>query len=1577
MNNNNKNSGVADVLQASSGQPPILSEGRLTTATIRKFDTACKRFFTHKNIPASEQVSKILNNFDSAEIANWASNNEQSLTAGSFNSFMDQLKKKFLPHNWEDDLVQTQIAFQGQSAFLKWINDVRRANAELGAAKSDYFIADDAFRRHVIPRLSPDLRRCYESHNVRVNNSTSGSLDAISDLEAWLERINILDQDVQARQAELQALQTKAKPRTYNPSSSGSTSNAPSNPQSSSTTLVAAVPKLTADERALLMTHQGCLKCRVFYAGHFADKCSAERPSIEQCKKVTKENAIKAQAAFEKRKGTANVVVAAVFGSDSDTSSDADNGYGANEYVHAYDATAPVLPPSLPSPPDSSLLSPPDSPFPRHLEWSCTLDTPNGLSDSPVDALIDCGSPPVLISSKLVDKLGLKRRRLLHPLNASPAFSSDSSSGTSQFGEYCKIRVQSNDSLWKARTVRAIIVPNLHAPLILGLDFQVRNNLVLDIGARSVYDKVSNYDLIHPPIIPRATPLPYAPPASPKERRRKFKKELMEGQKATRVLRRTVHEELQAIFDENPSRFDFDQHTVGPPPEVNVIGLIKDRICAIAFQERLKKLDEHYKKRFHDCFPSDIPHADLLPTNVYHRIALKPGAVFRPTTRPYSCPRKYRENWKALIRQHEKAGRIRPSSSPYVSPSFIIPKADPTVLPRWVVDFRKLNEITVPDHFPLPRIDDILADCAKGKIWGIIDMTNSFFQTRVHPDEIKYTATLTPFGLWEWPVMPMGMRNSPATHQRRVAHALRDHIGKICHVYLDDIVIWSNSLEEHKRNIQLILSALRKANLYCSLKKSTLFATDIKFLGHRISQRGIEADPAKVDRVLNWPVPKSAKEVRRFLGLTRYISSFLPDLAEHTSVLNALTKKECNIDFPAWNEHHQYAFDSIKRLVLSRDCLTTIDHKEPGDNKIFVTCDASKRRTGAMLSFGPSWETARPVAFESRALKGAELNYPVHEQEMLAIVRALKRWKTDLIGSHIYVYTDHKTLQNFNIQKELSRRQARWMEFLSQFDYSILYINGPDNTVADALSRLPDTVDEPTPSTTPVVVAAVFNVLEDPLVLADIKAGYTSDTWCAGILSDMRKKLVDPKLDFQLRDGLLFIGDRLIVPKHKDLRERLFRLAHDQMGHFGGEKTYENLRRDFYWPNLRKDLLSAYVPSCAECQRNKSRTSKPPGPLHPLPVPDRRFSSVAIDFVGPLPKDGGFDSLVTMTDRLGADIQIAPCTTSMTAQEFANVFFKYWYCENGCPEEIITDRDKIFMSAFWRALMQLTGIKHKASTSFHPETDGSSERTNKTVVQCLRYHVERNQTGWVKSLPKVRFDIMNSVNASTGFSGFELKSGFSPRVLPPLIPRPDSPPDDDTSAAAAIISSIQDCVLAAQDALLGAKVSQAHQANRHRSPDQEYQVGDKVLLSTAKRRRDYMQKRDGRVAKFMPRWDGPYEIIEAFPEASDYKLRMPNSSRLCTRFHSSQLRPNVENDESLFPGRVRRPPQPVVTEEGQVEWYIDKILDERPRGRGRQYLVRWEGYGPEEDLWLPRSELLATEALAKWEKKVVGDDVIS
>ena len=222
-----------------------------------------------------------------------------------------------------------------------------------------------------------------------------------------------------------------------------------------------------------------------------------------------------------------------------------------------------------------------------------------------------------------------------------------------------------------------------------------------------------------------------------------------------------------------------------------------------------------------------------------------------------------------------------------------------------------------------------------------------------------------------------------------------------------------------------------------------------------------------------------------------------------------------------------------------------------------------------------------------------------------------------------------------------------------------------------------------------------------------------------------------------LHDGLWYIGDRVIIPWTGNIREMLFSLAHDVLGHFGFHKTYGSLRNSYYWPNMHQDLEQGYVASCPECQHNKSSTTKPYGPLHPLPIPDQCGDSVVINFIGPLPEDDSKNCILTFTDRLGSDIQLIPMRTDITAEQLAGIFFDKWYCENGLPTDIVSNRDKLFVSRFWKALHKLTGVKLKLSTAYHPEMDGASERTNKTVNQALRYHVERNQLGWACTLPCV------------------------------------------------------------------------------------------------------------------------------------------------------------------------------------------------------------------------------------------------
>lgn len=495
-----------------------------------------------------------------------------------------------------------------------------------------------------------------------------------------------------------------------------------------------------------------------------------------------------------------------------------------------------------------------------------------------------------------------------------------------------------------------------------------------------------------------------------------------------------------------------------------------------------------------------------------------------------------------------------------------------------------------------------------------------------------------------------------------------------------------------------------------------------------------------------------------------------------------------------------------------------------------------------------------------------------------------------------------------------------------------------------ALSEWPDSERTPSP--------LVFNAA----MLKQLRDVYDSDPWCAKLASAARGME-----NLQIHNGLWFLGERLIVPGGCNMHELIFRAAHDCLGHFGFPKMYGSICGSYFWPNMCTNLKNTYVPGCADCQRNKNGTKKPAGPLHPLPVPDNCFDSIALDFIGPLPEENGLDCILTMTNRLGADVHIVPTRMDLTAKQLAVVFFDHWYCENGLPLEVVSDRDKLFVSRFWQALAKLTGISLKMSSAFHPQSDGASKHSNKTVNQSICFHVERNQSGWKRALLRVRFNMMNTVNASTGFSPFQLRLGRSARMLPPLVaPNPLKTSRESTSAAE-IISRLQIDVADARDNLVLLKISQSYHTNKSRADDPPYKIIDLVLLSTLNRRREYKRAGSLRVAKFMPQYDGPFEIIDTFPHASMVTLNIPHSNVFPT-FHTSLLKPFVRNDVAKFPLGTLESPRAVIVD-GEEEYFVDKIVDDRMVGKRKQYLVKWVNEGPQNNRWIAAEDLEENEAL--------------
>ena len=823
----------------------------------------------------------------------------------------------------------------------------------------------------------------------------------------------------------------------------------------------------------------------------------------------------------------------------------------------------------------------------------------------------------------------------------------------------------------------------------------------------------------------------------------------------------------------------------------------------------------------------------------------------------------------------------------------------------------------------------ILERAANARIRGKVDMVSAYYQHLMFKKDRYKTAILTPWSLYEWTVMLQGLCNAVASWQRYMNWVLREFIGKFCEVYLDDILIYSDSVEEHTENVKLVLGTLRKHGLIASKSKSQLFADRIEFLGHYVSSNGIEPDSGKLDKITNFLTPRSVGDIKSFLGLVNYLAmfDFIPGLADHSSVLTALTRK--GVIF-TWQQEHQRSFETIKKLSRTVRFLQRLNY-ESGE-PIWLVADASNKRVGGYVAQGKDWKTARPIGFYSRQYRTAEANYPTHDQEMLAVVECMKHWYPQLMGIRFEVLTDHAPLQHWKTQRQLSKRQLRWLEFLSEFDFDIKHIPGISNTAADALSRYPFAQ-----------VNEVLTVEISPQVIQRIKEAYKNDSFFSPIFQNLShySKFYDVT-----SGGLLYTKTgRLCVPSCKTTRETLLQEHHDRENHFGMSKTRTKLARSYFWPTMATDV-NKYVRSCSQCLRNKSSTQLSSGLLHPLPILLDRFDDISMDFIGPLPKSHGFDMLFVITDRLTGYMKAEPTVQTVTAKRIAELFHRTWYRQFGLPKTIVSDRDKLFLSHFWKELHRMLGVKIQLSTSYHPQTDGATERANKTVIESIRQYVNRRQTDWASHLTHVESVFNNSINASTNLAPNELIYGTTVQLFPTLKTPVDSPMPSVNEYLEQILERIKDAVAIAKDNRLTAKTSQIKYANRNRREEPVYKVGDRVMLESKNIRKRL--KKDGKSAKFYPRYLGPFTIINSHPKTSNYKLELPPEyGTTHCNFHTSLLKPFVENDVEQFP--LREPPKPLPLIPEDKQYSVERLLDHKDVGLGRRktrkYLVRWKGYG--------------------------------
>lgn len=994
--------------------------------------------------------------------------------------------------------------------------------------------------------------------------------------------------------------------------------------------------------------------------------------------------------------------------------------------------------------------------------------------------------------------------------------------------------------------------------------------------------------------------------------------------------------------------------------------------------QKVLTLDDIRKGPFKDYVDvfEEEGYQDLPPHRQWdHKIELVPDweyRVWKPTVYPLTYDEQ--KELDAFLDENLKNGRIRPSESPLASPVFFINKKDGKK--RMVIDYRKLNELTIKNAYPLPLINPLLQKWKGCIYFSALDVRSGYYNIRMKDGDEWKTAFITNRGLFESLVMTFGLCNAPATFQTMMDNIFIVYVRRgDASTFIDDVGIATGvdptgnltPEEFHIRVCRGILDVFRKHHLSLKPEKCVFMQKEIRYLGHIISGEYVKPDPVKLEGVRQWPVPTTLKQLRSFLGFLNYYRRFIQSFSTLARPLNDLLRK----DVPwQWEKEQQDAFNKLKEVMVSAPVLAHPDQEKP----FILETDASDIALGAVLTQQDDEGHYRPCGFLSKSLSPPERNYHTADRELLAIIRALEEWRHLLAGSKhpITVLTDHANLQHFRAKQQLNSRQMRWALWLDeQFKHLIIrYRPGRQSSVPDALSRRPDhgeaEEDKKERRKGQLLPDAYFQDpkpqeintvrFEEPLPI--LRNGQQTGP-APGESSNLRKEFYlaqaqDPLiLKFNMtkesesvpanwhksRDDLWCYWGKIYVPSM--LRQTVFRILHTDptAGHPGRDATLESIRRDYYWPNLRSDV-EEWIRSCDACQRNKVKNRQPHGDLKPIDVTPRPWGVVTSDLVTGLPPCHGYDSIWTVTDKRTKMVHINETVTTLDSRGLYQLYLRRVFSAHGTPDKFITDRGPQYSSRFAKEANKNLLIETALSTAYHPQTDGQSERTNQEVEQVLRAVVSYHQDDWVDWLPVVEFALNNRYKKSLKSTPFYTNYGFHPQIG--SLPKIDTP----VLSVEAFVSHVQQVQKDTKKALEQAALDMKRFYDRHRSKAPEFKVGQKVLLDNA----DLAINRPSR--KLAERRSGPFKILERIGTHA-YKLDLPQQWKTVHPvFHVSKLEPYHEDPENPnFPS----PPPDVI--EGEPEWEVEQILDSKFAYNRLHFLVKWKGWPDSENSWEPEQNL--------------------
>lgn len=819
------------------------------------------------------------------------------------------------------------------------------------------------------------------------------------------------------------------------------------------------------------------------------------------------------------------------------------------------------------------------------------------------------------------------------------------------------------------------------------------------------------------------------------------------------------------------------------------------------------------------------------------------------------------------VNQLLQQGVVIPSVSEYASPCFLVPKKDGGK--RLVVDYRKINSKIAFDTFPLPTIETALMNFGGAKIFSVLDLNSAYHQVPLDRESQQYTTFTTPFGSFAYTRLPFGLTVGSQVLSRILANIFSDAAWEFLFLYLDDLVIFSKNFEEHLQHIEFVLQRLRDSGFTVNPDKTSFAATEISYLGYLVSESGVRVNPERVKSIVEYPIPRNLRQVRRFLGMCGFYARFIPHMSELSQPLNALKRKGCKF---VWGEDQQNAFNSLKQSLVNPPVL----HSPKFEETFILQTDASDRALGAVLQQRVEGHLV-PVAFASRLLTPCEQVLSTYAKEALGAIWACEKFSKFLEHNEFVLQTDNQALSWLKAQPHSLGKIGRWVYRLSAFSFRVEHIPAAENVVADSLSRL---FEEQSAS-------LVSPILPDfPLSFTSIRQLQLEDEECNQRITKLNQGDTIDKFSVN-QDLLVFCGQpgakkRVVIPE--SVRPMILKYYHSSIvgGHLGVQKTLHKIAQQFYWPKL-KESVTKFVRSCDDCQRAKPSLNTHLG-LQASNPSTRPWECIHIDHIGPLPRSTeGNIGILSVLDTFTKFIMLFPIrriATDLTINVLVTQVFSLF----GPPKTMVSDNHAIFLSKAFNDVCFSWGIKHSRTSPYRPQ--GSHvERFHRNLKSSLIIFSNQNQASWEYYIPYIQTAFNSSWHSSTKCTPSSIFLGRE--INHPLMLAWNLNLDDPAFLSPSVM---QDKWSKALVALKEANLRGARYYNKLRIPN-PFKVDDWVLLQS----HPQSNAASKFSAKLAQRWLGPF-VISQFLTPVTALLRPPLGNAPVRQAHVSSLKKYVSSD---------------------------------------------------------------------------------